>query len=94
MLGWPRDWRPGSVLDPKTGKPFTEAAAWEFIAEVLETTDVALEAVEMREPGSGGKTGYVLLVPTGERRLYIKLQLGAGRVIGRSFHYSEFSSFE
>ena len=25
----------------------------------------------------------------GQPRVYVKLQLGAGRIIGRSFHYSE-----
>lgn len=90
VLGWPRDWRPGSVINPLTGAPFTEAAAWQFIADVLETRhDVPLTTVAMQYPGGGGKTGYVLVVEHGDRRIYIKLQLGAGKVIGRSFHYSQ-----
>ena len=25
-------------------------------------------------------------------RVYVKLQLGAGRIVGRSFHYSEYDN--
>ncbi len=36
-----------------------------------------------------GKTGYVMKVLLGTKMVYIKLELGSGKVIGRSFHYSE-----
>lgn len=87
-LGWPRHWSPTSVRDPKGefGAPFTEAGAWEFIAELLDS-DHAIEEVELRDPP--GKSGYVLHVRLpNDRPLYIKLELGSGTIIGRSFHYS------
>ena len=38
-----------------------------------------------------GKTGYVLKIDLnpGRPQLYVKLELGSGVVIGRSFHESE-----
>lgn len=90
VLGWPRDWRPQSVVDPRDRdeQVFTEVGAWEFILELLEC-GAAIRKIELRNPR--GKTGFVILTPGGMRRpdIYIKLQLGSGAVIGRSFHYSE-----
>lgn len=88
--GWPSDWRPRSVVDPRsaTSDFFTDAGAWEFIAELLDGGH-PLHPVQLEEPP--GRTGYVMKVDLkDERRLYIKLQLGTGKVIGRSFHYSVF----
>jgi hypothetical protein len=86
-LGWPRDWQPTEVTNPEDGQPFTPPGAWEFIADVLEQrSDIQLEVVQLEEPA--GASGYVLCVPLKEAVLYIKLQLGSGRIIGRSFHYS------
>lgn len=87
QLGWPRDWRPNQVVDPRTGSPFTEAGAWEYVAELLEN-EHALEEMTLDQPR--GARAVVLLVqqPPGFPPLYVKLQLGAGIVIGRSFHYS------
>jgi hypothetical protein len=88
-LGWPRDWRPGTVVDPHDAdqQVFTEAGAWEFIAELLEAGH-PIQGIELENPA--GKKGYVLVANGGEKRpdIYIKLQLGSGKVIGRSFHYS------
>ena len=66
----------------------TEVGAWEFIAELLESGN-EIQEIELDNPR--GKTGYVILASGGAQRLdiYIKLQLGNGAVIGRSFHYSE-----
>lgn len=89
-LGWPRDWRPGSVVNPKDedGQVFTEVGAWEFVADLLEAGH-SVQVVDLARPP--GKKGYVLLAPGGEGRpeIYVKLQLGTGQVLGRSFHYSE-----
>jgi hypothetical protein len=88
--GWPSDWRPRSVVDPRspTQEFFTEAGAWEFIAELLDG-DHPLKSVELREPP--GRMAYVMTVDgLASQQLYIKLQLGSGKVIGRSFHYSLF----
>ena len=37
-----------------------------------------------------GRTGYVIKTAGwGEEQIYIKLELGSGKVIGRSFHLSK-----
>jgi putative zinc finger/helix-turn-helix YgiT family protein len=84
----PSDWRPQQVRDPRSRQYFTPNGAWEFITECLEAGQ-GLEEVLLQKPE--GKTGYVMQVDVGSDRplLYIKLQLGSGAVIGRSFHYSE-----
>ena len=86
----PTDWRPGQVRNP-TGlldTHFTDATAWELIASSLEGGH-PIEVVELRKPA--GATGYVMKIAAepGQPRIYVKLQLGAGKIIGRSFHYSE-----
>ena len=88
VLGWPRDWRPTQVLNPKDGRPFTPVGAWEYIVELLEQ-QVPIEPKTLDAPELG-KTAYIIKSPLGTRTLYIKLQLGSGCVIGRSFHYSNY----
>jgi hypothetical protein len=87
VLGWPRDWRPQQVRHPETREPFTLEGAWDFIADCLES-GCAVEEITLENPP--GKTGYVMLIDIGSDRplLYVKLELGSGTVIGRSFHYS------
>jgi hypothetical protein len=86
-LGWPRDWRPSEVTNPLDEQPFTPAGVWDYIAQVLEANpEIPIEAMTLDNPK--GATGYVMSVRMGEHSLYIKLQLGAGKIIGRSFHYS------
>lgn len=86
----PTDWRPGQVRNPDgiLDTHFTDAAAWEFIASTLENGH-PVEVVELRKPA--GATGYVMKIDIEPERpqLYVKLQLGAGKIIGRSFHYSD-----
>ncbi len=89
VLGWPRDWRPAQVLDPESGEPFTPEGAWDFIVTLLEG-GVEIEEKKLDD----GKTAYVILTPVACRTLYVKLQLGSGRVIGRSFHYSKYQETE
>ena len=89
-LNRPTDWRPGQVRNP-TGvldTHFTDAAAWELIASKLERGH-AVEIIELHHPP--GRTGYVMMIDIepGQPQLYVKLQLGSGKIIGRSFHYSE-----
>ncbi len=88
VLGWPRDWRPQQVKHPTSGEWFTERGAWHFIAELLDAGHPA-ETIVLTDPPS--KTAYVLHVSVGPGtpNIYIKVQLGSGEVIGRSFHYSE-----
>jgi len=87
----PSDWRPGQVRNPEGAFDacFTEASAWEFIASKLEAGH-PVEILELQTPL--GAKGYVMKIDieAGAPRLYVKLQLGSGKIIGRSFHYSEF----
>lgn len=86
----PTDWRPGQVRNPKGSLDgyFTDAAAWDLIASKLEEGH-EVEEIEMRQPP--GKTGYVMKIEleSGTPSLYVKLELGSGKVFGRSFHYAE-----
>ncbi len=86
----PTDWRPQQVRNPNgvLDAYFTEAAAWELVAARLEDGH-PVETVTLRKPK--GATGYVMKIDLepGWPRLYVKLQLGSGKIIGRSFHYSE-----
>ena len=86
----PTDWRPGQVRNPDgvLDTHFTDAAAWELIAARFEDGH-PIETVELHKPR--GATGYVMKIDLepGRPQLYVKLQLGSGKIIGRSFHYSE-----
>ena len=88
----PTDWRPQQVRNPsgELDEYFTDAAAWELIAAKLEQGH-PMEEVTLRKPP--GRTGYVMKfrLAGDDRLVYVKLQLGSGTVIGRSFHYSEYS---
>lgn len=85
----PTDWRPSQVQTPDGNfdNYFTEASAWEYIASKLENGH-PVEIIELRKPP--GAKGYVMQIEIepSKPRLYIKLQLTAGKIIGRSFHYS------
>jgi hypothetical protein len=82
----PCDWRPQDVINPEDGTPFTRDGAWNFLADRLEDSQQTVQWVELTHPP--GKKACVLLVPLGEKVVYIKFQLGAGKVRARSFHYS------
>ena len=88
----PIDWRPNQVKNPKgiLDTHFTDASAWEFIATMIETGHT-IEEVKLRKPS--GATGYVMKISLEpeQAQLYVKLQLGSGKIIGRSFHYSEYN---
>jgi hypothetical protein len=86
-LGWPRDWRPHGIPDPRRGDggSFTDDSAWEYISELLVAHPI--RQIILRQPD--GAIGYVMIVEVGAKRpLYIKVQLGSNTIIGRSFHYS------
>lgn len=88
--GRPTDWRPGDVPNPGSLllPYFDDDSAWELIASRLESGH-HVETVALDKPP--GRTGFVMKVDLnpGRPRVYIKLQLGSGIVIGRSFHESE-----
>lgn len=85
----PIDWRPGQVRNPHglLDDCFTDGSAWEYIATMLENGH-PVEIVQLHKPA--GAEGYVMKIDIepGKPLLYIKLQLGSGKIIGRSFHYS------
>ena len=85
--GLPSDWRPYTVTNPESGLPFTEASAWNLLVQLLEEGHPVLETTLDHPQGA---RGFVLLVDLegSTQTLYVKVQLGASCVIGRSFHYS------
>lgn len=86
----PIDWRPEDVRRPgaEFDTHFEEDSAWRLIADRIEQGE-PIEIVRLRQP-KGGK-GYVMKIDLepDAPKLYVKLELGPRRVIGRSFHYSE-----
>ena len=85
----PCDWRPRQVLHPAAGVPFTDAGAWNFIADLLESGQ---EVKTKRLDRPAGQIGYVMVVK-GHREcpeIYIKVTLSRNMINGRSFHDSEF----
>ncbi len=86
-LDAPCDWRPETVTNPEDQNPFTPDGAWNFIADRLEDESQIVECVVLRKPA--GKKGYEMLIPQqGQRDICVKFALGAGKILGRSFHYS------
>lgn len=82
----PTHWAPGEVTSPETGVPFTIDGSWEFVADALES-GAPIECIILEKPP--GRKAYVLLLDgTSGAKIYVKLQLGSGVVIGRSFHLS------
>ena len=49
-----------------------------------------IKEVVLRQPP--GKRAYEMIVKLGGRELYIKLELGSGKIFGRSFHWSKKSA--
>lgn len=89
----PTKWQPQQVRNPEEPEGgfspyFTDGAAWELIADKLGAGH-DVEVVELRKPP--GAKGYVMKICLGpnEPLLYVKLQLGSGKVFGRSFHYTD-----
>ena len=82
----PTDWNPGKVRDPEDNEPFTDAGAWEFVAQQLVAGEPITEIALEKPPG---KRGYVMKLDVGgATRIYVKFELGSGKIFGRSFHYS------
>ena len=82
----PTHWEPANVPRPDSGEAFTPEGAWAFVADLLESK-AEVETMILKKPP--GKTGYVMLVDGWQgEKIYIKLQLVSGLVIGRSFHRS------
>jgi hypothetical protein len=82
----PHRWQPAQTTNPKTKQVFTEDAAWEFIADAIDSGAPIEEIILDKPPG---KTGYVLKLPGANSTIYVKLQLLGSHVRGRSFHPSD-----
>lgn len=86
----PTVWEPTRVRNPDGSVDgfFTDQTAWTFVADRLEQGVAVQVKDNMRKPP--GSKGYVMKVEIGSDvpMLYIKLQLGPGKVWGRSFHYT------
>lgn len=82
----PTKWHPTSLRHPESGEPFTEDNCWTFIAHAI-AAGAEVEEMVLRRPL--GKRGFVLkLEGHGGVIIYVKLQLLADKVFGRSFHES------
>jgi hypothetical protein len=89
VLGFPRDWRPYQILNPNSKDfYFSDASAWEFIAECLESCHPH-EVIELDIPKGALALTMKIILPGGGQPLYIKVQIGPNMAIGRSFHLSE-----
>ncbi len=89
----PCRWRPAQVIEPATGMPFTESGAWHFVADAIEQR-LPIRVIPLVKPP--GSIGYVILITLqpDAPRLYVKLQLTGDKILGRRFHYSDFSDSE
>lgn len=84
----PTHWDPGSLRDPRAPDEFFSTdTAWEFIADHIKN-GCEIEIILLEKPP--GKRGYVLKLAGHPDSvvIYVKLQLGADCVFGRSFHIS------
>lgn len=88
-LGFPRDWRPHSIPNPDyPAMPLTDASAWEFIADYLESGRPYYEMTLNTPPGATAIYFETLIVE--QPLVYVKVQIGArNTAIGRSFHQTE-----
>ncbi|MCY3625165.1 MAG: hypothetical protein OXH71_00180 [Candidatus Dadabacteria bacterium] len=85
----PVDWNPGKIMDPYSdiGLEFTHRSCWDFIGRLLRDKH-PIEVTTLEKPP--GEKGYEMVFETepGYSDIYIKLQIGRDKLIGRSFHYS------
>ena len=82
-------WEPSTVRHPELHSFFTEAGAWEFIADCLERGEKLQKLPKSEE--FPDFTVVMLHAPdVGDRRIYMKLamKLDLDIVVGVSFHYS------
>ena len=83
----PTKWHPTSLLHPDSGEPFTGDNCWTFVANAIEA-GWPIEVITLRKPQ--GKRGFVMHIDGYDGvKIYVKLQLLADSVVGRSFHESQ-----
>ena len=84
----PTVWQPDQVRNPNgvLDQYFNDETAWELIAQKLEEGH-PVEEIELKKPP--GKKGYEMKIQLepDQPLLYVKLQMGSGKIFGRSFHY-------
>lgn len=85
---YPSPWHPTGITNPHTGSVFTDAGAWDWVADQLEAGVEVWKIILDQPPG---KTAwyFTFATPYNSEPIYIKLQLCGDHVRGRSFHYSE-----
>ncbi|MEM6301293.1 MAG: hypothetical protein AAF749_06095 [Pseudomonadota bacterium] len=83
----PTHWSPYEVICPETGQVFTAFSCWSFVRQLL--VDAHPMTVVRLDVPPGAK-GFVMKVLGAEGcpEIYIKLQIGQGLLVGRSFHNS------
>ena len=80
----PTEWNPHEARDPATSQPYTRQGAWERVHREL-MAGCTLSIVALKKPP--GKTGYAFhFHDAAGQRIYVKLQVLSGFVMGRSFH--------
>ena len=85
---FPTKWWFGKVIDPRTGKIFTQAGAWDFVAETAEDRKIKITEREQERPT--GCKAYQWVVDTAHgKKIFIKVILGNGKILVRSFHSSD-----
>src|SRR5687768_15208684 len=91
-LNVPNRWSPDQVMHPDLHMRFSEAGAWDFIADCLRDLEgIQIKTIDRLEQPP--VPGHYMLVSVGRgiRRIYIKIaHLAAGdTVLGISFHYED-----
>ena len=81
----PCDWSPGTVTCPETDMPFTDAGAWNLIADLLDG-DHCFREIRLRVPAGDIAYETTVVLRSDLPPVYIKIKLKGGRIRGRSFH--------
>ena len=90
-LNVPNRWRPWAIKESDTGMRFSDAGAWEFIAECLLDKAIEVEDLptKLRDPPVPAVV-FKIHMPWHGERLYVKLgELRGGVVLGVSFHLED-----
>ena len=81
----PCDWAPSTVWDPRFDREFTEQGAWLYVIELLESGH-EFTPKTMRQPPNTIAYETIIELRPSLPKLYIKLQIHKGKILGRSFH--------
>lgn len=89
IVGRPCVWTPQTVRNPENLEwYFTEAGAWNFIADKLEAGHEYYE-MTLDNPQGAPAIYFTVDLPAPHAAIYVKVQIGIGnKAIGRSFHPS------